>query len=560
MAAVAPANLPQREGRRPSYQYYNNKQSGLLPEVPLLTGTDNFRVWEVAVLAHLRHYELASNSEGHDPSTPRSVRDGPINLSWDQMQNRMKVYTIIRRSIAGVLTFLEQECRSNPWISLNDPTYDAKGLYMLVKEVYTRLAPLNPHPSQNNLMIDLLMLKAVNFGSLSEYLDKFYALWSKIDMEGVQLTEDVLLSFLVSGLNGHYDSTWTEDLEIQRLKKKIDLHEALKLVGERVCEEQMAVLPPAPPPKDAKYRSKRSSNQSSSSSTTEQGMDANITMDESTRGPFGHDDSFNAEITRRQEEMSTHFDNRTLQWAVESAFATDWSLDDLDPVSSEYDMCNTSTDNAASDNGSRSASPADKRERRRGYQRLSDLVARYTPLPLSVTSGSPSTIEGQMEALHIDKSRPAASKPRYVPSPPPTDEAAAGKERRRNFLTRFVGTPIKSSPIPSRVVSYQEGWKPKPLFSSPRKFSWEDGVSNSEHDYESIHRTTPEPHARRPLPPTPGTGITEKQQQAGDDERDEHRPRKRLSSLVPQNVAKKTTTAVRNFSRPERPLIRTASL
>lgn len=454
------------------------------------------------------------------------------------------------------MTFLEKECRSNPWISLNDPTYDAKGLYQLVKEVYTRPAPLNTHQSQDSLMIDLLMLKAVNFGSLSEYLDRFYALWSKIDMEGVQLTEDLLLSFLVGGLNGHYDSTWTEDLEIERLKKKIDLHEALKLVGERVCEEQMAILPPIPPPKDAKY-CKRSSTQSSCS--TAHGVDANTTMDESIRGPFGHEDSFNAEIMRRQEEMAAHFDGRTLQWAVESAFATDWSLEGLDSGSSEHDMCNMSTDNGRSDNGSCSASPAYKRERRRGYQRLSDLVARYTPLPLS-TSGSPSTIEARMEALNLDDKSPAdESKTRYVPSPPPTDETAARKERRRHFLTRFVGTPTKSSPVPTRVVSYQEGWKPKSLFSSPRKFSWEDGANNSEHDYESIHGTTPEPQARRPLPPTPGTGHTAEKQQ-DDDDRDEYRPRKRLSSIVPQNVVKKTATAVRNFSRPERPLIRTASL
>ncbi|KAK1779745.1 hypothetical protein QBC45DRAFT_465246 [Copromyces sp. CBS 386.78] len=550
MAAVAVAHLPQRGERKPSYQYYNNQESTLLPEVPLLTGTDNLRLWEVAVLAHLRHYNLDDISEARDGSTPRRTRDGTLCLSWDEMQNRIKVYQIIRRSIADALSFLEKECRSNPWISLNDPTYDAKGLYELVKEVFTRPPPLDPHQSQDDLMIDLLMLKAVNFGSLSEYLDSFYALWSRIDMAGLRLTDDLLLSFLLSGLNGHYDKGWTEDLEVQRLMKKIDLHEALKLIGERVCEESMVVLPPVPP-KDAKY-CKRSSTQSSSS--TEHGMSMETSgMDESIRGCFGHESEVGADIMRRQEQMAAHFEGRTFQWAVENAFTTSWSLDDLDPVSSDYD---TTTENGRSDDGSRSASPADKKERRRGYIRLSDLMARYTPLPLSVTS-SPSTIAASMDALRIDdKSQRDDSEPRYIPSPPPTDESAARKESRRRFLTKLVGTPMKSS---ARVMSYQEGWKPKPLFSSPRNFSWEDGVSNSEHDYESMMlRTTPEPQARRKLPATPGTGSSEKQQ----DERDEYRPspRKRLSAFSPEKVVQNAAIAIRNFSRPERPLIRTASL
>lgn len=550
MAAIAPAHLPQRGERRPSYQYYNNQESTLLPEVPLLTGIDNFRLWEVAVLAHLRHYNLDNNNEARDPSTPRSVRDGTLYLSWDQMQNRIKVYTIIRRSIADAISFLDKECRSNPWISLNDPTYDAKGLYELVKEVYTRPPPLDPHQSQDDIMIDLLMLKVVNFGTLSDYLDRFYALWSRLDVGSLKLTENLLLNFLISGLNGHYDEGWTEDLERQRLMKKIDLHEALKLVGERVCEENMVVLPPVPP-KDAKYL-KRSSTQSSSSSTTEQDNLMDTSLNESIRGCFGHEDEVEADIIRRQEQMAAHFEGRTLQWAVESAFLTSWSLGDLDPVSSEYD---TTTETGRSSDGSRSASPADKKERRRGYKRLSDLKARYTPLPLSTTS-SPSTIAASMEALSIDRSEHDDSKPRYLPSPPPSDESAARKERRCRLLTRFVGTPTKSSPAANRVMSYQEGWKPKPLFSSPRKFSWEEGCNNSEHDYESIQRTTPEPQARRELPATPGTGSSEKQQ----DERDEYRLRKRLSAFSPEKVVQKTAIAIRNFSRPERPLIRTASL
>ncbi|KAH7630141.1 hypothetical protein B0T09DRAFT_399898 [Sordaria sp. MPI-SDFR-AT-0083] len=556
MAAVAPANLSQRGGRRPSYQYYNNQESTLLPEVPLLTGTDNFRLWEVAVLTHLRHYNLDdNNSEARDRSSAaRRTRDGTLCLSWDEMQNRIKVYQIIRRSIADALTFLERECRSNPWISLNDPTYDAKGLYELVKAVFTaRPPPLDPHQSQDDLMIDLLMLKAINFASLSEYLDRFYALWSRINMAGLQLTDDLLLSFLLSGLNGHYDRAWTVDLEVQRLMKKIDLHEALKLIGERVCEENMVVLPPVPP-KDEKYAN-RSSAQSSSSTEHGVNMDKSA-MDESIRGCFGHEDEVEVDIMRRQEEMATHLEGRTLQWAVESAFATSWSLDDLNPVSSEYD---TTTENGRSENGSRSASPADKKERRRGYKRLSDLMDRYTPLPLSVAS-SPSTIAATMDALRIDdRSQHGGTEPRYVPSPPPTDESAARKERRRHLLSRFTDTPTKSSPVPSRVMSYQEGWKPKPLFSSPRKFSWEDGVSNSEHDYESMMlRTTPEPRARRELPAAPGTGEPEKQQ----NERDKYRPspRKRSSAFSPEKVVQMTAIAIRNFSRPERPLIRTASL
>ncbi|EAA31236.1 hypothetical protein GE21DRAFT_9019 [Neurospora crassa] len=557
MDVGAPA-LPLEGGeRRPSYQYYNNQESTLLPEVPLLTGIDNLRLWEVAVLAHLRHYNLYDNSEARDPSTPRSARDGTLYLSWDHMQNRIKVYTIIRRSISDVMSFLEKECRSNPWISLNDPTYDAKGLYELVKEVYSRPPPLDPHQSQDDLMIDLLMLKAVNFGTLSDYLDSFYALWSRLDVSGLQLTNDVLLNFLISGLDGHYDEGWTEDLEKQRLMKKIDLHEALNLVGMRVCEENMVVLPPVPP-KDDKYL-ERSSTESSSSSTIEQENNINTSMDESIRGCFGHENELEADIMRRQEEMAAHFRSRTLQWAVENAFLTSWSLEDLDPVSTEHDI---TAKNRRSDDGSRNASPTDKKERRRGYQPLSDLMARYIPLPLSITSrgSSPSTIAARMDALRIDdKSQVERNdfEPRDLPSPLASDQSAARKERRRRFLTRFTGTPTKSSPGPVRVMSYQEEWKPKPLFSSPRKFSWEDGVSNSEHDYEpTVLRNTPEPQVRGDLPDTPGTGGSEKQQ----NEQDEYRLEKRLSACSPEKVAQKAATAVRNFSRPERPLIRTASL
>lgn len=576
MAAAAPAE----GGRRPSYQYYNNQESTLLPEVPLLTGADNFRLWEVAVLAHLRHYNLdESNSEGR--STPRWTREGTLCVSWDEMQKRIKVYQIIRRSIAEVQHFLEKECRSNPWISLSNPTYDAMGLYELVKEVFTRPPPLDPHQSQDQLMIDLMMLKAANFGSLSEYLDGFYALWSRLDVAGLKLTDDLLLNFLLSGLDGHYDKAWTDDLEVQRLMKKIDLHEALKLIGERVCEEGMYVMPLVVPPKDAKYR--RSTRSSAPSSTsTEHGRERKMfDMDLPVKGYVGQDDeTIEADIRRRQEEMAAlaaHSEDRTLHWAVDHAFDTSWSLDGLDParpVSSEYDII-TENGRSTDGGGSRSASPADKKERRRGYKRLSDLVARCSPLPLSVTS-SPraSTIRTSMDALRIDDNksqRNDSPEPGYVyvpsPTPPPNNESdsAARKESRRRFLAKFVGTPIKSA---ARVMSYQDGWKPKPLFSSPRKFSWEDGVSNSEHDYESVMmmpRTTPEPpkhehqhqrEARRELPPTPVTGDESEKQQ------DEDQPllQKRLSAFSPEKVAQKKATAIRNFSRPKRPLIRTASL